>query len=1308
MFFGIKSLFYLVLLSVVSLTGCNSSSSKKRGSLSIDAVDVINSHNKGDYIFSGPCVENGAKNIEYSMASSGSSAGAEPLTGKIDCTGGRWELPLKTLPDGEITFSLSSGKLSASLTLTQDTVIPVLDSVTHTEGGSFTLVCDGAGACDTSYKYRWAVNTDASHTFEDDVPFLATTAASWLGKMTSNGDEDLYLHVQVQDEAGNTFGTVKSSRSFRYDNELPQIVSVRGASSNSNASYGKESDTITLSVSFSENVSASGIPALDLGNGRSANCTNCSAGAVNMMTFSYQVVSTDNGGLELQGFLFDDGEKIIDGGDNNAVRPTTPITVDGITLDTTDPRVTGLDVTNKSNIWSWSWDCSEASCEYRHEINTSTSLATLSGNYSAGGTTAPGSSSSDGTYYVHVQATDAAGNESSIVSATKSISVGGAPTITALRGPVARTYNLGGPLNFQVTFDRSVTVNGTPQLPLRIGTVNRNADYSSGSGSNTLTFRYVTVAGDTDSDGVALGQSGAINANLGQLNTLTANVSFPGGLQSTIFTGVLVDTSSLEMSITGTHTDPITSSNAAAYPVSGTCQAGLTVEVQVGTVSSTALTCPESATWEVTLNVGGLDKGETTIRAIGKNEGGTTVVTATPVTVTVGGFEQMVLTHPSIGLGGKFDPFYGHTCVIQSDGKLSCWGDNRSGQLGNNSTTRSDYPVDVRDNSGSAGTTLNDVVQVTSGPKHTCALDSDGHVWCWGDGGSRQLGNNAADGSLRPIPVRGIDNSGRLNGVVQISAGFRHQCALGSNGQVSCWGGNSSHQQGHTRGSRQSGFPRIVKTSENGPPLEGIVQVASGYLHTCALTSEGKVWCWGSSHNGALGNGVSGAYNSKETYPVAVRDSSGTARSTLSGVIQISTGYDGGCALKSDGTVYCWGGRFLGISSDNLPSNYPLHVSRLSSVKAITESVGTGYSSSVKCALDTHGRPKCWGDNRRGQMSGGTVSQSGGVDPWDRKLPGIIRASSSAGNTALEGVVEIRGSVSNACALMSTGKVKCWGSTPNVGIGGSGYTLFPVYVKSSSSNPDFIPGIYSSHYVCRKNFSKCVIAPVSLAPGGGESNHVMNGDAPVINVYGLEDEETLSLYSDSTCASTLSGGDLDGDSSSNPQTLTLSNAVTDQEVSLYYKLDGHDEVNNSLCFKSHITFDRVLPPAPTGVSFTGGASLASPPDRVNVALTVNPADSVKEYTVKVYFENSTCDDDADALIAEKLYYRSATLDTRFDSRPTYSWNEIDTSPSASPNQSQKFKFYAKSIDIAGNSSSCTASANIWIQIPDDQYRTDRF
>ena len=877
--------------------------------------------------------------------------------------------------------------------------------------------------------------------------------------------------------------------------------------------------------------------------------------------------------------------------------------------------------------------------------------------------------------------------------------MGGTPVVKTLSGPVPKTYSLQESLDFKVTFDRSVRVTGVPQLPLQIGSVNRYANYFSGTNSNTLTFRYAVVSGDADSDGVAL-RSGSINLNGGGLNGSTT-VSLTGKT----FTGVLVDTVPPVVTITSTHTDAITSINAAAYSVSGACKAGLAVDVRVGTVApDSAPTCSGSGAWEATLNLGGLDKGATTITASQTDSVGTG--SANPVSATVGDFEQMVITHPSIGLGGNFTPFYGHTCVIQSDGKLSCWGDNRSGQLGNNSNTRSDYPVDVLDNSGGASTTLNDVVQVTSGLKHTCALTSDGRVWCWGDGGSRQLGNDTTNNALRPIPVIGIDNSARLNGVVQISAGSTHQCALGSNGQVSCWGENSSHQQGHTRTVQQSGRPRIVKTSENGPPLEGIVQVVCGYQHTCALTSEGKVWCWGSSQGGTLGNGVSGAWNSKETYPVAVRDSSGTAGSTLSGVIQISTGISSSCALKSDGTVYCWG-NFLGNSDSHIISSYPVHVSSLSSVKAITESLGTSYSASVKCAMDTHGRPKCWGDNRRGQMSEGTVA-SDGVDPYTRALPGIIRASSSAGNTALEGVVEIRGSASHICALMLTGKVKCWGSTPNVGIGGSGHTLFPVYVKSSSSNPDFIPGIYSSHYVCRKNFSKCVIAPVSLAPGGGQSNHVMNGSAPVINVYGLKSGETLSLHSDSACASALSGGSLAGDSGSNPQSLTLSNVVTDQEVSLHYKIDGHGEVNNSLCFKSYITFDRVPPPAPTSVSFTGGTSLTSLPDRVNVALTVNPADSTKEYTVKVYFENSTCDDDTNALIAEKLYYRNTTLNTIFDRPPSYSWNAIDTSPDAQPNQAQKFKFYAKSIDIAGNSSSCTDSGDIWIQIPADQYRTDRF
>ena len=420
------------------------------------------------------------------------------------------------------------------------------------------------------------------------------------------------MHVQVQDEAGNTFGTVKSSGRFRYDNELPQIVSVRGASNNSNTSYGKQSDTITLSVSFNENVLGSGRPSLNLGSGRRADCTNCDGTARTTMTFNYQVGATDNGRLELEGFIFVSSEKIVDEGGNSVPQPSSPITVSSITLDTTVPSVTNLALTNSSNTWSWSWGCSEAICKYRHEIKTSTGPATLSGNYGTDVTAAPGGSSVDGTYYAHVQAKDAAGNESVVVASgtNNSISVGGTPVVKTLSGPVPKTYSLQESLDFKVTFDRSVRVTEVPQLPLEIGSVNRYANYFSGTNSNTLTFRYVAVSGDADSDGVAL-RGGSINLNGGGLNGSTT-VS----LTAKTFTGVLVDTVPPVVTITSTHTDAITSINAAAYSVSGACKAGLAVEVRVGTVApDSAPTCSGSGAWEATLNLGGLDKGATTITA---------------------------------------------------------------------------------------------------------------------------------------------------------------------------------------------------------------------------------------------------------------------------------------------------------------------------------------------------------------------------------------------------------------------------------------------------------------------------------------------------------------------------------------------------------------------------------------------------------------------------------------------------------------------------------------------------------------------
>ena len=810
----------------------------------------------------------------------------------------------------------------------------------------------------------------------------------------------------------------------------------------------------------------------------------------------------------------------------------------------------------------------------------------------------------------------------------------------------------------------------------------------SGTNSNTLIFRYVVVSGDVDSDGVAL-RSGSINLNGGGLNGSTT-VS----LTAKTFTGVLVDTVLPVVTITSTHTAAITSSNAAAYSVSGACEAGLPVEVRVGTVApDSAPTCSGSGTWETTLNLGGLEKGATTITASQTDSVGTG--SASPVTVTVGDFEQMAISTQRISVG------YNHSCVVKSDGKVSCWGDNSLGQLGNNSTSHSDYPVDVRDGTGNSDTTLQNIVQVSAGDRYTCAVNSEGNVLCWGGGWLGRLGNNLYRDhkiQLYPRAVNGINNNGTLSGMVQVHTGRYHTCALGENGQVSCWGLNTSYQLGRRYVNyNESYYPKFVRTSQNGPPLKGIVQVVVGTRHTCALTSGKKVLCWGKSNDGRLGNGSSA--NGALADPVAVLDSSGVGGSTLSDVIQVSGGIRSSCALKAGGTIYCWGEGFFGdLPSEKSNSSYPLLVNNLSNVRAITQSYISNSNQGITCVLDSDRQAKCWGDNRSGQLTRGTVTNNG-VSPAETGLATTIRGDSTA-HSVLQSIVEIGHGNSNSCALMATGKVKCWGSNAQIGVGGGGYTLYPVEVPSSGSNSDFVPGVRSSHYVCREGLSRCVLSPVSLAPGGGQSNYITNEASPAVSIFQLGTGEALTLYSDSTCLSSLPGGSVAGVSASNPQTVTLSNAVIDREIPLYYKIGGNNEVNDTLCFKSAIVFDRLAPPAPSSIYFgdDGPASdatlivLSSLPTGVKVKVEGNSADSVKEYTAEVYLENSTCDNSS-AMVASGNYDSDATLELSFDSGPHYVWDTTSGYPT------QSFKFYAKSIDAAGNGSSCTESLPIWMPKP---------
>jgi alpha-tubulin suppressor-like RCC1 family protein len=131
-----------------------------------------------------------------------------------------------------------------------------------------------------------------------------------------------------------------------------------------------------------------------------------------------------------------------------------------------------------------------------------------------------------------------------------------------------------------------------------------------------------------------------------------------------------------------------------------------------------------------------------------------------------------------------------HTCVVLTDGSMQCWGQNTVGQLGNNTITDSTRPTnvyfEVDTDLPSLGVTL------AAGYGHTCSLKANNNMRCWGDDKDFQLGyaNPVFSYFSTPIPVSGLSDA------IAVAAGGKHTCALQANGTMSCWGSNSNGQLG--------------------------------------------------------------------------------------------------------------------------------------------------------------------------------------------------------------------------------------------------------------------------------------------------------------------------------------------------------------------------------------------------------------------------------------------------------------------------------------------------------------------------------
>lgn len=343
-----------------------------------------------------------------------------------------------------------------------------------------------------------------------------------------------------------------------------------------------------------------------------------------------------------------------------------------------------------------------------------------------------------------------------------------------------------------------------------------------------------------------------------------------------------------------------------------------------------------------------------------------------------------------------------HVCVLGSDMRISCWGENANGQ---------------------AVAPPGSFVSVGTGHEHSCGLRTDGSVECWGQNDQGQT--DAPEGPF-----------------VEVSSGWSHNCGLREDGSVDCWGLDTSGQA----------------TDKDGP----FIDVEAGRSSTCAIRADGTVACWGSPPTQPTGTFVSLSSASWQSCGIRTDGqvecwgSNPVQPPTTDPSVQVSVGYSHACSLSSTGSVTCWGSNGMGESTP--PDGEFLHVGtgfgfscglsagggvecwgdnpagRLTLLSGTFLQVAPG--SLYACALRTTGELYCWGDNdygratppsgeytqlRASQFHACAVSVDASVQCWGHNAYGQSESRTGPFKAVTTGGF-------HTCAIRADDTVECWGA----------------------------------------------------------------------------------------------------------------------------------------------------------------------------------------------------------------------------------------------------------------------------------------
>lgn len=332
-----------------------------------------------------------------------------------------------------------------------------------------------------------------------------------------------------------------------------------------------------------------------------------------------------------------------------------------------------------------------------------------------------------------------------------------------------------------------------------------------------------------------------------------------------------------------------------------------------------------------------------------------------------------------------------HTCVIteaEEARELHCFGSSSAGQVGAGSYDPTPSPAPIP----RFGTILaDDVAEVVTGGFHTCATRADDSLYCWGSNRDGQLGNDELAIEPRPGPVGVAAHS--------IGAGQRTTCGV-IDRRLHCWGGDGVGAVG-------VGTVLYRPTPTPVPALSDVsgVAVAAGY--SCAIHGEERAAsCFGTSGNAQLGGG-------------RFEDSSSPVEVLSAGVVELAPGPRHACALTETEVgpeVLCWGSNSdgqLGQGSTELTLE-PVAVPLPTDETPISVGSGLDFACAAVRLQDGGVGVDCWGENLEGQLAQGSVG------PFLSSPQGAVQIPGS-GETA-----QVRAGTGFACAHRG-GEVACWG-----------------------------------------------------------------------------------------------------------------------------------------------------------------------------------------------------------------------------------------------------------------------------------------